>query len=577
MREWVGQVVSKVLIERRLARGSMAEVYLGRHMTLNQPMVVKILFSHLSEDREFLIRFRTEAQAVATLHHPNIVRVFDFDSLDGRPYIIMELIEGISLETYLASLPAVGRRMPYASTVHIIRKLSEALDYAHAEGVLHRDIKPANVMLRNGGSKIMPGEPLPTGVEPVLTDFGLARLTFTPEHTAPGTVMGTPAYMSPEQVEGGSVDERSDVYALGVLAYEMLAGKRPFVSEDESAASIMYMQVHTPPPPLGGAGQALQTVVGRALSKKPEQRYPHAGLLASELETAIQRDSAPLPWYARFRVPARIWASGLALLMLTTGILLGLRGDHIAGVEPDNEPLETVAAVQPQAPAPISEPTPTPTSLPTPTPFPTLASDPREILDRAHPDIEEGFGAGSAWGIYDLSERAAYKLEEGALLGVDYLPEERNTWWAMDGRQSGNLYAEVTTRNGDCMGKDSVGLSIRVDPSTGRGGYSFELSCDGAWRVRRHHLDGSPRTLVDWSPSDAIQVGAGAVNRLGLLAYGERFVLYVNDRQIGTVVDPAYTYSFGAFGLFVRASLTFDLQASFDDFAVWHLRSVSWG
>jgi serine/threonine protein kinase len=577
LRDWVGQVVSKVLIEKRLARGSMAEVYLGRHLTLNQPMVVKILYAHLSEDRELLMRFRTEAQAVATLHHPNIVRVFDFDSLDGRPYIIMELIDGISLETYLASLPAAGRRMPYAATIHIIGQLAEALDYAHAEGVLHRDIKPANVMLRNGGAKIRPGEPLPKDVQPVLTDFGLARLTFAPEHTAPGTVMGTPAYMSPEQVEGGSVDERSDIYALGVLAYEMLCGKRPFESQDDSAASTMYMQVHAQPPPLRGAGKHLQRVINRALAKDREERYPSSGQLASELEEAIRRDSAPRPWYARLQVPVRIWGSALAAIVLTVSTLLGLRGDRSAGAEPESTPRPMILAAGTEKPtALVEQPTSTPTTLPTPTPLPTLAADPRTRLDLDKPDISDDFDQGTTWSTYDLADRSAYRVEDGMLVGTDYEPEERYTWWSMDWRQSGNLYAEVSATNGDCLGKDSVGLAIRVDPESGMGGYSFELSCDGHWRLRRHHRDSSPRVLVDWSEASAIHTGLGAVNRLGVLAYLDRFVLYVNDQQVGTVIDPQYTYSFGAFALYVRASLTYSLQASFDDFTAWHIRAVPW-
>ena len=580
MRDWVGQVVSKVLVERRLARGSMAEVYLGRHMTLNQPMVVKVLYAHLSEDRELLKRFRTEAQAVATLHHPNIVRVFDFDSLDGQPYIIMELVDGISLETYLASLPAAGRRMPYASTVKIVRDLAQALDYAHEEGVLHRDIKPANVMLRNGGSRIRPGESLPQDVEPVLTDFGLARLTFAPEHTVPGTVMGTPAYMSPEQVEGGAVDERSDIYSLGVLAYEMLAGRRPFESKDDSAASTMYLQVHAEPPPLRGGGKHLQRVIDRALAKDPEERYPSAGQFADELVEAVRRDSAPPPWYARLQVPARIWGTALASLVLIVGTLSGLHGSRTAGAEPDRpEPFATPISPPASTPASIAQGptlTSTATPYPTPTPLPTLAVDPRLRLNLDKPDIVDSFDSDTSWSAVASGDEFAYQVANGVLRGIDYEPEERFTWWAMSWRQSGNLYAEVTATNGDCIGKDSVGIAIRVDPQTGRGGYSFEVSCDGSWRLRRHHNDGSPRVLVDWSSSSAISTGLGAVNRIGILAFRDRLVLFVNNQQVGTVIDPQYTYSFGAFALYVRASLTYSLQAEFDDFAAWHIRAVPW-
>jgi hypothetical protein len=441
--------------------------------------------------------------------------------------------------------------------------------------VLHRDIKPANVMLRNGGSKIEPGEPLPPGAEPVLTDFGLARLTFSPEHTAPGTVMGTPAYMSPEQVEGNSVDKRSDIYSLGVLAYEMLSGRRPFESKDDSPASTMYLQVHAQPPPLRGGGKHLQRVIDRALAKDRVDRFPSAGQLALELAEAVRRDSKPPAWYARFQFPVRIWGSALAALMLVTGTLLGLRGGRTEGAETAGDPPATAIATQaPVVPALAS--TATPTALPTPTSLPTLAVDPRTRLDLNEPDIVDSFEPGSSWSANAAGDQFAYQIANGLLHGTDYEPEERFTWWAMSWRQSGNLYAKVSATNGDCMGKDSVGIAVRVDPETGKGGYSFEVSCDGFWRLRRHHLDGSPRVLVDWSEASPIHTGLGAVNELGILAYLDRFVLFVNDEQIGTVVDPQYTYSFGAFALYVRASLTYSLQATFDDFAAWHIRSMPW-
>jgi serine/threonine-protein kinase len=573
LRDWIGQTVSKVVIQDRLGRGSMAEVYLGYHTTLERPMVVKILYAHLTEDPQLRSRFHTEARAVATLRHPNIVRVFDFDSTDGRPYIVMELIEGISLEAYLASLCEQGSTLPDEATLHILQRLAEALDYAHAEGVLHRDIKPGNVMLRNGGSRIKPGEPLPEGVQPVLTDFGLARISFAPEHTAPGTVMGTPAYMSPEQVEGGAVDERSDIYSLGVLAYEMLAGYRPFRSKSDSATSTMYMQVHSPAPPLPLERMQLQPVFDRALAKDPTQRYATASAFSAELEQGLKTPAAQ-PFQSK-RVHKRALATAALVIPLFIGLVRGTAGDGSGGAAENPVPPATEAPlVFRQEPATQAAVKGQPAS-PTPTSFPTLARDPRTGLDRSQPNYEERFDPGSSWGTYDQSG-AAYNINQGVLSGIDYQPEERYTWWAIDTRQSGNLYAEVTTQNGDCMGRDSVGLSIRVDPASGRGGYSFEVSCDGAWRVRRHHLDGSPRDLVDWSPSEAIITGLGAINRLGLLGFGGRLVLFVNDRQVGTVTDEEYTYSFGTFALFVRASLTFDLQASFDDFEVWHLRTVPW-
>lgn len=577
MSEWIGKTLSKVVIQERLDRGSMAEVYLGHHTTLNRAMVVKVLYSHLSEDPHILMRFKNEAQAVATLRHPNIVRVFDFDSIDGRPYIVMEFVEGLSLAAYLNSLRLKSLRIPRPMIARLSSKLAVALDYAHSEGVLHRDIKPANVMLRNGGENIAAGQPLPQDVEPVLTDFGLARLSFSPDRTAPGMVMGTPAYMSPEQVEGGDIDQRADIYSLGVMAYEMLSGHLPFGSARESAASMMYMQVYTPAPPIPEAGPALQTVIDRVLAKDPHQRYASAGAFAEALETASSTEAVTRPVPRQARLPRRALAALVALPLVGLSLFFALRTDPGDAITPEIK--TELAAVVTQ----ISEPEATrlpgtfPTVLSAPTLFPTLEMDPRALMNMASPDFNDAFDDTNYWGTYNEDGLAAYAIDAGSLNGVDYLPEEKFTWWTRTGQESGNVYVEVSTTNGDCMGRDSVGLAIRVDPETTSSGYSFEVSCDGQWRFRRHHNDASPRIFVDWTPSPHILQGLGATNRLGVLGFQGRFVFFVNDQQVGSVIDSNYAYSYGSFALFVRASLTYDLTASFDDFRFWNLRVSPWG
>ena len=202
MSRWIGRTLSKVTIERPIAKGGMAEIYLGRHETLERPVAVKVLHAYLSEDSQLMARFETEAKAVAALQHPNIVRVYDFDFAEGQPYIVMELIEGPTLAQYLRSLHNMGLLLPLDAVGRQVSGLASALDYAHGRGIVHRDVKPSNVLLRAAGSRVRPGLPLGEDVQPVLTDFGLARITGGSYRTATGTVMGTPAYMSPEQVRG---------------------------------------------------------------------------------------------------------------------------------------------------------------------------------------------------------------------------------------------------------------------------------------------------------------------------------------------------------------------------------------
>jgi eukaryotic-like serine/threonine-protein kinase len=249
----------------------MAEVWKGRDRVLNRTVAIKTLLPQFARDGSFVDRFRREAQAAARLNHPGIVSVYD--SGDGNePFIVMQYIEGRTLAEFLGS----GKKLQPMQAAQIGQEIGEALAAAHAQGVIHRDIKPANVMVTRDG-KIL------------VMDFGIARLIAGPE-TAPQTsaVMGTASYLSPEQAQGHAVDARTDIYSLGVVLYEMLAGRPPFTGD--SPMAIAYKQVNaTPPAPSSenpDVPPELDAVVMRALSKNPANRYQTAQEFAEDLERA---------------------------------------------------------------------------------------------------------------------------------------------------------------------------------------------------------------------------------------------------------------------------------------------------
>lgn len=289
MAEWIGKTVGKVRIEKLLARGGMAEVYLGTHLTLSRPVAIKLLHSHLEDEPELLERFDREARVVAGLRHSNIVQIFDFDAVDGSPYIVMEYLKGPTLATYLRGLHARNELIPPHHIARLLKALTAALDYAHEQGVIHRDIKPGNIILHKKGEAIPLDKPLTNDVEAILTDFGLVRIASAATQTASGTVSGTPAYMSPEQARGDRADHRTDIYSLGIVLYEMLAGRVPF--EADSTMSVLYMHVHNAPPPISGVSPEVQAVLNRALAKNPEDRYQTSRDMAVDFYLAIGMNS----------------------------------------------------------------------------------------------------------------------------------------------------------------------------------------------------------------------------------------------------------------------------------------------
>ena len=247
----------------------MAQVFRATDLALNRPVALKVLYPELSVDQNFVERFRREAQAAANLSHPNIVPVFDWGEEDGAYFIVMELVEGTSL----AGLLRDQRIMAPARAASITAQVAGALAFAHRAGVVHRDVKPGNILITEEGVV-------------KVTDFGIAQAISTVDHlTAAGSVMGTATYFSPEQAEGSLVDGRSDVYSLGVVLYELLAGRPPFVGDSPVSVAGMHVRDAAPSPLQFNTGipADLEAITMMALAKNPSQRYQTADEMRADL------------------------------------------------------------------------------------------------------------------------------------------------------------------------------------------------------------------------------------------------------------------------------------------------------
>ncbi len=266
----IGKTIGRYQIVQELGKGGFATVYQGWDPALERHVAIKVLHPELTRDDAALKRFQREAVAVARLRHANIIIVYEFGEEAGSAYIVMEFVEGDTLKGRL------GKALPVDEAVRITSDIASALEYAHARGVVHRDIKPANILMNREG-------------QVVLADFGIALLAQTSSSLTRG-LLGTPQYMAPEQALGEAVDARSDLYALGIMLFEMLAGQVPF--RGDSPLATLALQVNAPLPKVRSLNpqvpEPIEMMVERALAKDPAQRYPNAAEFRAALLEAVE-------------------------------------------------------------------------------------------------------------------------------------------------------------------------------------------------------------------------------------------------------------------------------------------------
>jgi serine/threonine protein kinase len=271
--------IGKYINLQPLGRGGMAEVYLGFDSKLERRVAIKVIHPHLASEPSFEERFLREARLIASLEHPSIVHIYEFDIHEGQPYMVMEHLPGGTLRDRLRQHNLMGKLMPQAEIISLLEPLAGALDFAHHRGAVHRDIKPANILFSQHG-------------DPVIVDFGIAKiLDESIQLTQTGGVVGSPHYLSPEQASSKPITRASDIYSFGIVLYELAAGRVPF--QGDTVTGILMQHLTDPPPPPRQINPDLspevEAVILQALVKDPQDRYPSAGAMIRAL-----RQAAPL-------------------------------------------------------------------------------------------------------------------------------------------------------------------------------------------------------------------------------------------------------------------------------------------
>jgi ligand-binding sensor domain-containing protein len=438
-----GERVGPYQIIEQVGKGGMATVFKAYHAAMDRHVAIKILPFQFAEDPEFLSRFKREVHTIARLEHPRILPVYDSGEHNGTPFLVMRFLDSGTLKDRLQR-----GRFTMAEADAVFTQLAEALGHAHQFGIIHRDLKPANVLLTERGDVF-------------LSDFGIAKLVGETTHlTQSGAITGTPAYMSPEQAQGESLDARSDIYSLGIVLYEMLTGRVPFEADTPLAVILKHLQAPLPPPTSvnPSLSPAIEKFVLKCLAKNPNDRYQNTAELIAAWKLAIaggsgvsmeELDTVTVAVAKTSRGSRAYWLAGgllgLALLVWGGNTLLKTccappipTATTLPSATP--EPTEVLGG----APTPASSPTPTPASSPTPEPttIPAVSTPhwdafvgTNDIYAVAYLDghiYTGGPGGIAVWNVRDMRLERLFTYR-------DHLPGE--TIYALYADSGGNLWA----------------------------------------------------------------------------------------------------------------------------------------
>jgi len=555
----------------------MADVYKAFQPSLDRYVAIKVLHPSMVEEPEFVGRFQREAKNVARLRHPNIIQVFDYDNQGETYYMVMEYLDGPTLKAALEEVHRRNEEMPLPVALRIVSDVGAALAYAHEMGVVHRDIKPANIMLDRSGRVI-------------LADFGIAKILTGTKVTVTGTVLGTPAYMSPEQGMGEPGDSRSDIYSLGVVLYELATGRLPY--DADTPLAVLLKHVHDPLPMPRTVNPSLpeeiERIILRALAKGPADRYQTvqamlddiAGLppatvpaakpgalntraLAARAPQSVASTPArptPPPSRPTGSVPRKtFWLGGGALVavfaclgLLAAGALaLYLTGDSLVNLVGRSAPTATPL---PRTATPSTVPRePTPTPRPPATPL----GPPGEIMFEDHFD-----DTGSGWVRWEETGGGTDYVDGVFRIWVD---EVLTDYWSTSGHDFGDVRISVSTFKAAGPDDNDFGIVCRYQDNDNF--YAFLISSDGFAGILK--MEDAERTMLEQEgmvSTDAITQGA-ATNEVTAECVGDHLALYANGELVADVRDS--TFVSGDVGLIAGTFEEGGVEIHFDDFFVY--------
>lgn len=557
-----GQMLGPYRIINQIGKGGMATVYKAHQASVDRYVAVKVLPSQLAESQEFAARFQQEARIIARLEHPHILPVFDYGESEGVAYFVMRYLDAGTLKEKMIE----GRPLPLHDIDRIFTQLADALSYAHGRGVVHRDLKPANALIDSQGNVF-------------LTDFGIAKLleSASPRLTQTDAIMGTPAYISPEQAQSHPVDQRSDIYSLGIILYEMVTGSVPFVAETPLAVLFKHISDPLPPPSLvkPDVPLSIEQVLLKALAKDPRDRFATVDefmtawkraleekvtrraapertippITASTLSNRIQLKPAPAPRTMSGVGRPTGWIVG-CLAALCLGFSVG--GAALLAL---NLPIFS--------PGPVTETPLPPTQTATPVP-PTEVSSAGKVL------LDDDFSVSQdAWGTLTNSDSSIEY--EGQALRMRNFTKNYVAWSTPNDRNYENIHLEVTALSQNTDLGTSFGF-ICAQQSEAWSFYYLAITSAGDYAIIKATSGESDVILTsngNWGVSNLIADQAPSY-RVGADCGNGKLTLYVDGQQVASVSDSTYTT--GRVGLFVWSGETVSSSVvTYDDFLIQSL------